>query len=103
MTRVKGWLEYLMITSCRQNMKGIPFRYGTPTAVPTSILTTNFLIQGHSEMCSLLLEHGAEVDHQAKNGLAALHLAAQEDRVPVAQLLVKNGAEVSIEVLSPKP
>lgn len=45
-------------------------------------------------MCSLLLEHGAEVDQQSKNGLAALHLAAQEDRVPVAQLLVKNGAEV---------
>ena len=45
-------------------------------------------------MCSLLLEHGAEVDQQAKNGLAALHLAAQEDRVSVAQLLVKNGAEV---------
>lgn len=52
--------------------------------------------QGHTEMCSLLLEHGAEVDQQAKNGLAALHLAAQEDRVPVAQLLVKNGAEVGI-------
>lgn len=45
-------------------------------------------------MCSLLLEHEAEVDQQAKNGLAGLHLAAQEDRVPVAQLLVKNGAEV---------
>lgn len=50
--------------------------------------------QGHAEMCSLLLEHEAEVDQQAKNGLAGLHLAAQEDRVPVAQLLVKNGAEV---------
>lgn len=45
-------------------------------------------------MCALLVEQGAEVDQQAKNGLAALHLAAQEDRVPVAQLLVKNGAQV---------
>lgn len=50
-------------------------------------------------MCSLLLEHGAEVDHQAKNGLAALHLAAQEDRVPVAQLLIKNGAQVQYDML----
>lgn len=50
-------------------------------------------------MCSLLLEHDAEVDHQAKNGLAALHLAAQEDRVSVAQLLVKNGAEVCYKVI----
>lgn len=47
-------------------------------------------------MCSLLLEHGADVNHQAKNGLSALHLAAQEDRVTVAQLLVKNGAQVCI-------
>lgn len=45
-------------------------------------------------MCSLLLEHGAEVDQQAKNGLAAMHLAAQEDRVSVAQLLMKNGGQV---------
>ena len=51
--------------------------------------------QGHTEMCALLLEHAADADHQSKNGLAALHLAAQEDRVPVAQLLIKNGAEVS--------
>lgn len=51
--------------------------------------------QGHTEMCSLLVEHGAVGDQQARNGLAALHLAAQEDRVPVAQLLVKSGAEVS--------
>lgn len=42
------------------------------------------------------MEHSAEVDQQSKNGLAAFHLAAQEDRVPVAQLLVKNGAEVRV-------
>lgn len=34
------------------------------------------------------------MNQQAKNGLAAMHLAAQEDRVAVAQLLKKNGAEV---------
>lgn len=55
--------------------------------------------QGHAEMTSLLLEHGAEVDHQSNNGLAALHLAAQEDRVPVASLLLKNGADVNIYLL----
>lgn len=48
-------------------------------------------------MCALLLEHGAEAGQQARNGLAALHLAAQEERVPVAQLLVKHGAEVSCD------
>lgn len=54
-------------------------------------------------MCSLLVEHGAEGDQQARNGLAALHLAAQEDRVPVAQLVVKSGAQVCSLVRNVRP
>lgn len=61
---------------------------------PSHNVTSSPRPQGHTEMCSLLLEHGADVNQQAKNGLAAMHLAAQEDRVPVALLLNKNGAEV---------
>lgn len=45
-------------------------------------------------MCCLLLEQGAEADQQSKNGLAALHLAAQEDKVGIAHQLLKNGANV---------
>lgn len=46
-------------------------------------------------MCSLLMEQGAEAGKRARSGLAALHLAAQEDHVPVAKILVNNGAKVS--------
>lgn len=45
-------------------------------------------------MSSLLLEHKADANHQARNGLAPMHLCAQEDKVPVAQILVKHGAEI---------
>jgi len=37
----------------------------------------------------LLLERGAEVNWRAKNGLTPLHLAAQEDAVPIAELMAK--------------
>ena len=45
-------------------------------------------------MAGLLLERGADVNWIAKNGLTSLHLTAQEDAVPVATILVKNGAQI---------
>ena len=45
-------------------------------------------------MVSLLLEHKADVNFRAKNGLTPMHLAAQEDHVPVAEILVKYDAEI---------
>lgn len=45
-------------------------------------------------MSSLLLEHKADANHQARNGLAPMHLCAQEDKVQVAQILVKHGAQI---------
>lgn len=50
---------------------------------------------GHIEMSSLLIEHGADVNSQSKNGLAAIHLAAQDDRLPIAKLLLQNQADVN--------
>lgn len=46
------------------------------------------------ELVSILLESKAKVNHQSKNGLTAMHLAAQEDHVPVAEVLVKHQAEI---------
>jgi len=48
-------------------------------------------------MVALLVERGANYDCQAKNGLAPLHLAAQEDRVGVAKILVTHGAQVDLQ------
>lgn len=49
-------------------------------------------------MATLLIEHGASAGATAKNGLTPLHLCAQEDRVNVAAILVKHGAQVSRHV-----
>lgn len=43
-------------------------------------------------MSQLLLEHKATPGWAAKNGLTPLHLCAQEDKVEVAKILLKNEA-----------
>lgn len=78
--------------------------------------------EGHTDMSTLLIEHKADTNHKAKvdkketrcnfqltfiykilryiyfytlqNGLTPLHLCAQEDKVNVASILVKNGAQI---------
>jgi len=48
-------------------------------------------------MIGLLLERGAGANIQSKNGLTALHLAAQDDRTAIARLLSRYGANVDPE------
>ena len=43
----------------------------------------------------MLIENGADVGAKANNGLTAMHLCAQEDRVPVAEVLHNHGADVN--------
>ena len=50
-------------------------------------------------MAALLLEHGANVNCQSANGLAPMHLAAQEDRVPAARNLVEHNAIIDAQTL----
>jgi len=45
-------------------------------------------------MVGLLLKRGAGANLQSKNGLTALHLAAQDDRTAIARLLTRYGANV---------
>jgi len=52
---------------------------------------------GHVDMIGLLLERGAGANIQSKNGLTALHLAAQDDRTAIARLLSRYGANVDPE------
>lgn len=52
------------------------------------------LQEGHTDMATLLIEHNAAPGACAKNGLTPLHLCGQEDRVNVAAILVKHGAQV---------
>jgi len=50
-------------------------------------------------MVALLLERGAAVNSRSVNGLTALHLAAQDDRVPAAKILVRHGADTDPQTL----
>jgi len=45
-------------------------------------------------MVTLLLDRRAASNSRAKNGLTPMHLAAQEDHVPVAEILVKYKAQI---------
>jgi ankyrin repeat protein len=50
--------------------------------------------EGHLDMASLLLNHGAGPNSASKNGLTPLHLCAQEDKVNCAAILVKLSAQI---------
>ena len=49
---------------------------------------------GHDRVVDLLLEKGAEVTAKTKNGLTALHMAAQGDHVDSARVLHFHNAPV---------
>ena len=41
-----------------------------------------------------MIDHGANVNAKAKNGLTPMHLCAQEDKVAVAGILAKSKADI---------
>jgi len=60
----------------------------------TALLWTAFY--GNLEMLAWLIENGANINHQDKNGYSALHFAAQEKRIRIADLLLKHGASLEL-------
>ncbi|CAM3051920.1 Ankyrin repeat [Flavobacterium succinicans] len=44
-----------------------------------------------------LIENGADINHQDKNGLSALHFAAKENRTEVVKLLIEKNANIEIK------
>ncbi|EKM54787.1 uncharacterized protein PHACADRAFT_56287, partial [Phanerochaete carnosa HHB-10118-sp] len=49
---------------------------------------------GHVDIARALLDHGAAVDTQEKDGWTPLHLAAQFGHVDTARALLDHGADV---------
>src|SRR5712691_9403969 len=47
---------------------------------------------GHIDLVRLLIEHGADVAAQSKNGMTPLHEASEAGHVDVARLLIEHGA-----------
>lgn len=45
----------------------------------------------------LLLENGADVSAQTKRGLTALHIAAEEDDIPIAWVLLEKGVKINVK------
>ena len=48
---------------------------------------------GHADVCSTLVEEGADINSVDVNGWLALHHACAEDHVETALALVRAGAE----------
>ena len=53
--------------------------------------------KGYVDLVWMLVEHGAEVSTQDKNGWTPLHCASSEDHVDVARMLVECGADLSAQ------
>jgi ankyrin repeat protein len=49
---------------------------------------------GHVSIVGLLLQHGDDIEYQGREGRSPLVLATQKNHLPVAQLLVANGADL---------
>lgn len=48
-------------------------------------------MQGHDDLCDLLLRRNASVDFTSEDGSTPLHLAVQESRNVVVQMLLNYG------------
>jgi ankyrin repeat protein len=51
--------------------------------------------QNHQDVASYLLDKGAQIDAVTKDGLTALHMAAQNGYLPMIELLVARGAAIN--------
>jgi len=51
---------------------------------------------GRTQLLQWLIEQGAAVNHQDRNGYCALHYVAQEKRSDIAELLLRAGAKTEL-------
>ena len=67
-------------------------------ATDSYLRTTLILAALHKnvELLRWLIENGANVNHQDRDGYSALHFAAQEKTQEVARLLLDNGANLEL-------
>jgi ankyrin repeat protein len=53
--------------------------------------------EGHLEVAKLLLEYGADVNTQNRNGWTALMLATRDGRPEIVTMLLEHGADMNIQ------
>ena len=61
----------------------------------TALINASFF--GNVEIARWLIENGAEINYQDKNGLTALHFAAQEKKLAIVNLLIENRADPNLK------
>ncbi|MFY9309466.1 MAG: ankyrin repeat domain-containing protein [Bacteroidia bacterium] len=49
------------------------------------------------QLLKWLIDNGANINHQDRNGYTALHFAAQEKRQECAELLIGKGADINLQ------
>ena len=54
-------------------------------------------MEGHAEILSLLLEHGADVDPRSRNGHTPLHCASKKGHLEAGQCLLDHGADINAQ------
>ena len=76
---------------------------GTDTNPTDSWTPLNYAaFNGHLDIAVFLLEHGAQVDARAPNGMTSLMLAARNGHLPLVKLLLLNHADISIKTIEGK-
>ena len=74
-------------------------RFNDPDVVSVSTGQTALMsaaMWGHTEICELLLEHGANPNKTNKYGRTALMTAVNATKFEVCELLLRNGADTNI-------
>ena len=80
----------LLVNELSQNVNSQDF---TDSATPLHVASE----RGYLEVARTLIERGADVSAQNKDGHTPLHLASQAGRLEVARILIERGADVSAQ------
>lgn len=67
-----------------------------PSGSNNDIPLTSACWKGHHDVVGLLLEFNSNIEHRTKDGCTPLMLAAREGHIHVAELLLKNEAQVNV-------
>lgn len=61
----------------------------------TSLIWTAFY--NNAELLKWLIDNGANINHQDRNGFSALHFAVKEQRFDVTEILINNKADLELK------
>ncbi len=81
-----------------ENVKTVLFEVGIDALdgyQRTSLIWASFY--NNTELLKWLIDNGADINHQERNGFSALHFAGKEQRYDTAAILIENKADLEIK------